>query len=127
MLPALSDIAEREYVLLTTFRRTGVPVATPVWIVRDGEHLLITTGADSGKVKRLRHTARITLAPCDARGRVTEDIEPVAAIAIVDASGPTMERVDRALAGKYGLKHKMIRASQRLKRTTSGSVALVVT
>ncbi len=126
MLPALSDIAEREYVLLTTFRRTGVPVATPVWVVRDGDHLLITTGAESGKVKRLAHTARVTLAPCDARGRVADDVQHVEAHAVVDASDSALARVDRALAAKYGLKHKMIRASQKLKRSKTVSVALLV-
>ncbi|WP_222272317.1 PPOX class F420-dependent oxidoreductase [Modestobacter marinus] len=58
-----------EYVSLTTFRRTGVPVATPVWAAPDGADLLVWTRADSGKVKRLRHTPRVTVAPCDVRGR----------------------------------------------------------
>src|SRR4029453_12200826 len=76
-----------EYVSLTTYRRTGVPVATPVWAApvrprpearperERGEEdevlsLLVWTRADSGKVKRLRHTTRVTVAPCDVRGGV---------------------------------------------------------
>jgi uncharacterized protein len=58
------------YVSLTTFRRTGVPVATPVWAAPHGNSLVVWTRADSGKVKRLRHTSRVTVAPCDVRGRV---------------------------------------------------------
>ena len=37
------------YVSLTTFRRTGVPVATPVWAAPDGDTLVVWTRADSGK------------------------------------------------------------------------------
>ena len=58
------------YVSLTTFRRTGIPVSTPVWAAPDGDTLVVWTRADSGKVKRLRHTPRVTVAPCDVRGRV---------------------------------------------------------
>lgn len=59
-----------KYVALTTFRRNGEPVTTPVWSVRHGDGWACTTGADSGKVKRLRAGARIEVAPCDVRGGV---------------------------------------------------------
>ena len=58
------------YVSLTTFRRTGAPVATPAWAAPKGDALMVWTRADSGKVKRLRHTARVKAAPCDFCGRV---------------------------------------------------------
>ncbi|MCA0143679.1 PPOX class F420-dependent oxidoreductase [Blastococcus sp. LR1] len=66
----MAPLPRSEYVSLTTFRRTGVPVATPVWAAPDGDSLVVWTRADSGKVKRLRHTSRVTVAPCDVRGRV---------------------------------------------------------
>lgn len=123
---SLADAADHEYVLLTTFRRTGVPVGTPVWVVRDGEELLITTGEASGKVKRLAHTARVTLTPCDVRGRVPEGAETVEATAVVHRDAETTERIERALARKYGVKYKMIKAGQKLSRAKSTSVTLVL-
>jgi PPOX class probable F420-dependent enzyme len=57
--------------LLTTFRRGGEAVGTPLSIaVADGK-LYFVTASDSGKAKRLAHTARVTLAPCTLGGRVT--------------------------------------------------------
>ncbi|MCR2763786.1 PPOX class F420-dependent oxidoreductase [Microbacterium sp. zg.B48] len=126
MIPALHDIAAREYVLLTTFRRTGVPVATPVWIVRDGEDALITTAATSGKVKRLAHTARVVLTPCDMRGRLLDGAEAVEATAVVRHDEDTRARIDRALMRKYGVKYTAIRAGQKLMRSKSVSVTLVL-
>ncbi len=54
---------------LTTFRKSGVPVVTPVWyVVLDGK-LYVRTGADSGKVKRIRNNRRAELAPSTVRGK----------------------------------------------------------
>jgi PPOX class probable F420-dependent enzyme len=66
----MAPLPHSTYVSLSTFRRTGVAVATPVWAAPDGNSLVVWTRADSGKVKRLRHTSRVTVAPCDVRGRV---------------------------------------------------------
>ena len=65
----MTPLPTSPYVSLTTFRRSGVAVPTPVWAAPDGESLIVWTRADSGKVKRLRHTSRVTVAPCDIRGR----------------------------------------------------------
>jgi PPOX class probable F420-dependent enzyme len=67
---AIDRLAASAYLSLTTFRRVGTPVATPVWLAQQDDHLYVITGAGSGKVKRLRHTSRVLLAPCDARGRL---------------------------------------------------------
>jgi PPOX class probable F420-dependent enzyme len=61
-------LAEASYLSLTTFKRDGTPVSTPVWLARHGSGLCVITEASSGKAKRLRHTSRIELAPCTSRG-----------------------------------------------------------
>ena len=54
--------------LLTTFRKDGTPVATPVWfVIHDGE-LHTTTLENAGKVKRIRNNPRVTVAACTVRG-----------------------------------------------------------
>jgi len=65
----LDDLAAGKYLLLTTFRRDGTPVPTPVWAMRDGAALAVWSAADAGKVKRIRNSGRVTLAPCDWRGK----------------------------------------------------------
>ena len=93
-----------EYVSLTTFRRSGVPVATPVWAAADGDSLVVWTRADSGKVKRLRHTRRVTVAPCDVRGRPRGPA--------VDGVAEFVDRTERpgalaALTRRYGLRFRL--------------------
>lgn len=86
---------------LTTFRRSGVGVATPLWFVRDGELLYMRTIAASGKVKRLARDARVTLAPCTWEGEWTGPA--LEAVGRVMADGEAaIERADRLLDEKYG-------------------------
>lgn len=59
--------------LLTTFRRDGTGVGTPVGIRIVGDKVYFTTWSTTGKVKRLANNPRVMLAPCTRRGRVTGD------------------------------------------------------
>jgi PPOX class probable F420-dependent enzyme len=54
--------SEERCLLLTTFRRNGTPVATPVWVVAlDDATAGFYTSSGSGKAKRLAHTSRVTV------------------------------------------------------------------
>ena len=71
----MTDIGELElerhrYMSLATFRSSGAEVATPVWFAAADGRLYAFTAEQSGKVKRLRHSSRVRVAPSDARGRV---------------------------------------------------------
>jgi hypothetical protein len=60
-------------VLVTTYRRDGSPVGTPVNLAVEGDHAYFRTYDKTGKVKRLRHHPEIELAPSTLRGRPTGD------------------------------------------------------
>jgi uncharacterized protein len=66
--PAIHD---QKYISLTTFRKTGVGVATPVWFGEDDGHLYVMTRSDMGKTKRIRNNPQVRIAPCTMRGKVT--------------------------------------------------------
>ena len=55
--------------LLTTFRRTGEPVTTPVSIAARDSAVYFTSSATSGKARRLMARANVTLAPSTVGGR----------------------------------------------------------
>lgn len=57
--------------LLTTYRRVGTGVSTPVSIAFDGEHAFFRTWHTAGKAKRLANNPRVEVAPCTFRGRPT--------------------------------------------------------
>jgi PPOX class probable F420-dependent enzyme len=57
-------IRGRKYISLTTFRKNGVKVATPVWFGEDGDKLYVMTLSKMGKTKRIRNNPRVTVATC---------------------------------------------------------------
>jgi uncharacterized protein len=96
----LDLLGSGKYLSLTTFRRDGSPVATPVWLVRDGECLLVITDPASGKATRLRSDSRVLVAPCDMRGTLTGEAVPGTA-ELLDDEGTA--RAADLIRRRYGL------------------------
>ncbi len=93
-------LARERYISLTTYRRDGRPVATPVWFALDGPRILVWTHAASGKARRIRANGRAAIAPSDVRGRTrTASIEATARV--LPASED--ERARGLLTRKYRL------------------------
>jgi PPOX class probable F420-dependent enzyme len=67
-IPAL--IQDQRYVSLTTFRKSGAGVPTPVWFGEDNGKIYVMTRSDMGKTKRVRNNPRVSVAPCSIRGKV---------------------------------------------------------
>jgi uncharacterized protein len=114
---AFDDLGSQSFVSLTTYRRSGVGVPTPVWIGRDGDALVVTTPAGSGKVKRLRANPRVEMRPCSRRGRVDENFVPVAGVAEVITDAATAVRLTEILRAKYGLQFRLAMVIERLLRS----------
>ena len=101
---ALSD---EKTLLLTTFRRNGTPVATAVWAVGlDDGKIGFWTSSGSGKAKRLAHTSKVTLQPCNARGKPTPGAPVVEATAEL-VTGPALDRIGEKVRAKYGFMTKV--------------------
>jgi hypothetical protein len=56
---------------VTTFKRDGTAVVTPVHVVVEGDHGYFRTWSTSGKAKRLRANPRLLIAPSTFRGKPT--------------------------------------------------------
>jgi uncharacterized protein len=100
-----------KYLSLTTYRRDGSPVSTPVWFVEEDGRLFVTTAADSYKAKRLRRNPAAMVAACTARGVPKGDAIPVQVEFLPPAEHP---RVDRLMAEKYRVDRVLILPLYRL-------------
>jgi uncharacterized protein len=116
--------ATEKYLLLTTFRKDGRSVSTPVWVARDGAELVVRTSADAGKVKRIRRDGTITLAPCDVRGRVRgESVTGRARLLDADHT----RAVYAAIEHKYGILARLVTLITRLRHGPGGVVGIAIT
>lgn len=52
---------------LATTLRDGSPIVAPVWVARDGDHLVFNTGADTAKGRALRRDPRVAMCFDDER------------------------------------------------------------
>ena len=75
----LKRLADNWAVRLTTFKKDGTPVGTPVSIVADGDRVYFRTYEESGKFKRLRRNPRVEVAPSTGMGRATGPAVPATA------------------------------------------------
>src|SRR6266513_3138578 len=94
------DLRREQCIALTTFRKTGQAVTTPVWFAERLGTIYVETHADAGKLKRLRHTARVTLAPCTYSGKVTGSVSAGHARMLTESEESTA--ASAALSKKYG-------------------------
>jgi uncharacterized protein len=104
-------------VSLTTFRRSGDPVATTVWVVasHDGREVVAMTPAGSGKVKRLRNDPTVQLRPSGRFGKVADDAPVSTGTARL---APYDAELEAAFKAKYGLEYRLVMGAER--RFSSG-------
>ena len=109
------DLGAQRYVSITTRKRNGDTVSSPVWIAPLGDGRLgFTTGSASGKVRRIRNFPDVELRPCDVRGRVPAGAPVVLATARV-VTGDAYQPVRRAISKKYRWQFTLIELSGTVK------------
>ena len=106
------------YLSVTSFKRDGTGVATPVWFVSDGRRLFALTDLHSGKVRRVRHNPHVLVASCRASGKLLR--EPVPARVEVLTATPELERVQRLLMERYKLSYRLVMLFYRVGRRLRG-------
>ena len=98
----LQRFANQRTVLLTTYRRDGRGVGTPVNIAIENGRGYIRTFGSSWKLKRIRSNPEVKLAPSTARGKPTGPALHARARIL---SGDEAERASRAINRKHPLLH----------------------
>jgi PPOX class probable F420-dependent enzyme len=108
----IPSLGREQCIALTTFRKAGQAVTTPVMFAERLGTIYVGTRADAGKLKRLRHTARVTLAPCTYSGKVTGAV--IAGKARILTEPLEWTAASTALAKKYGFMLPLTRNAWRL-------------
>jgi PPOX class probable F420-dependent enzyme len=102
----LTSLENQKYISLTTFRRTGAAVATPVWFVQLQSTLYIYTDVTAGKVKRIRNNPQVQLASCTMLGKVKGPL--ITGVARIVTDPQEQVRAEAALNAKYWIAHRLL-------------------
>jgi uncharacterized protein len=105
---ATARLGDEKFVSLTTFKRNGDAVASPMWVVRDGEHLLVWTPADAWKVKRVGRDPRVVIAACGRTGKVRAGEPKIEGTAKVITEPEVIARAESLLKRKYGWMYRVV-------------------
>jgi PPOX class probable F420-dependent enzyme len=106
------------YLSITSFKRDGTGVATPVWFVSDGARLFAFTDLQSLKIRRIRRNPHVLVASCRVNGKLRR--EPVAARAEVLTAGADLEHVQKLLLARYKISYRVVMLFYRLGRRLRG-------
>jgi uncharacterized protein len=119
------------FLSVTSFKRDGTAVATPVWFVSDDRRLFAFTDLHSPKVRRIRRNPHVVIASCRPDGRLRT--EPVPARAEVLTATAELERVRELLTERFKISYRVVMLVYRLVRrlrgrsSTADGAALAIT
>ncbi|MHA2308893.1 MAG: PPOX class F420-dependent oxidoreductase, partial [Candidatus Heimdallarchaeaceae archaeon] len=65
-----SVLKKKKFISVTTYKRSGQGVATPVWFVFKDGKIFFRSEINTWKVKRLRNNPSVEFAPCTVIGKI---------------------------------------------------------
>lgn len=98
MPSTLEPLRATKTILLTTYKRDGTPVETPVSVAFDGNRSFFRSYHKAWKTKRLRNDSNVEAASCTIRGKPTGDAIPARATLL---SGQEARTAAAALANRH--------------------------
>jgi PPOX class probable F420-dependent enzyme len=118
-VPALAPFVRQKTVLLTSYRRDGRPVGTPVSIAVDGDRAVFRSFEKAWKTRRIRNNSIVALTPSTARGT---PIGPAIQATARRLDGAEARHAARLLARKHPLLHGLlVPLTHRVGRAKTGS------
>ena len=116
--PPLVPFVRQKTVVLTSYRRDGRPVGTPVSIAVDGDRAVVRSFEKAWKTRRIRRNPTVGVAPSTARGRPTG---PAIQAHARRLEGAEASHAARLLAAKHPLLHGLlVPLTHRLGRAKTG-------
>lgn len=97
---------QESYLSLSTRKRDGSRVATPVWFASQGRTFYIFSEGKAGKVKRIRNFSDVTVTPCSVTGKLSGS--PEQGEAVIVQSADEIRKAHQALVAKYGWQMRVL-------------------
>jgi len=111
----MDELAAARYISLTTYKRDGRGVATPVWIAGSGDTFRFTTGDKAWKTRRLLNDPTVTVQVSDVRGRVAPGAATYTGTGRVQDDPASVGIAEQAIAEKYGWQFRATKVVDRVR------------
>lgn len=121
----LERLAKERTVVVTTFRKSGTPVPTPVWVASHDGELVLWSERTAGKIKRIRNNGKVEVQASDFRGQHLHGAKLTGTARILDDAGS--DAVRSAIARKYGIIGQVTMFFSRLRGGNRRTVGVAIT
>ena len=123
-LNLFDKILDSRTINLTTYKKSGDVVHTPVWVVTDGTLGYIRTSKSAGKIKRIKNNHKAIIAPCTSSGKITGDKIEIKA-EVMELSHKDYEIIDKKFRTKYNLLYIALRLFRRMEHYGKSEIILL--
>ena len=113
----------KDTISLTTYRKSGQEVHTPVWVVNIDERGYVRTSMKAGKIKRIRNNSDVIVAPCTSSGKITGE-KILAKAIIIEPRKDEYKMINKKFRNKYKLMYYLIMWKNNLTGVTSAVIRL---
>jgi len=110
----MPELDDARYILLTTFKRDGTRVSSPVWITGSAGTYTFTTGDRAWKTRRLLHNPAVEVQACGVRGRIKPGATLYRGNGEVRTTTDAVRTAETALSAKYGWQFRATKVADRL-------------
>ena len=116
-------ILSKGTISLTTYRKSGQEVHTPVWVVNIDERGYVRTSMKAGKIKRIRNNSDVVIAPCTSSGKITGE-KVLAKAVIIEPRKDEYSMINKKFRSKYKIMYYLIMWKNNLTGVTSAVIRL---
>ena len=116
-------ILSKGTISLTTYRKSGQEVHTPVWVVNIDERGYVRTSMKAGKIKRIRNNSDVVVAPCTSNGKITGE-KVLAKAVIIEPRKDEYNMINKKFRSKYKIMYYLIMWKNNLTGVTSAVIRL---
>lgn len=111
---AFPHLQNHNFMNLTTYRKSGTAVVTPVWFAQEGDKLFVFTSGESGKVKRIRNNGKVEVGPCTASGKALGESQSATARLLPPEEH---QHANQLITRKYGWQKRIFGLIGLFRRT----------
>ena len=124
-LNLFNKILDSRTINLTTYKKSGDMVHTPVWVVTDGTLGYVRTSKSTGKVKRIKNNHKAIIATCTSSGKIIGNKIEIKA-EVMELSHQDYESINKKFRTKYNLLYIAMRLFRRFVQHEKGKDEIIL-
>ncbi len=105
----------QKYISLTTYKKNGEDVSTPIWFARENDDVFIMTEDQSWKVKRMRNNSKVVFVSCNFIGKIRQKFIDLRIHGNVEfLEGEEVSKAEQKIAKKYRFLYRFAKREKNI-------------